>query len=147
MTRTQPLAILRRGTVLLVAALALAAPPFAALAQTAAANAMPTLTSVERGVTVKVTPKAVGAGDSRWEFSLVFDTHSADLSDDVKAVTVLTTADGRTLQPVAWTGAPPGGHHREGVLAFDAPAPRPASIELKINRPGESAPRVFRWQL
>jgi len=55
--------------------------------------------------------------------------------------------DVRTLKPVSWTGAAVGGHHREGVLAFDVPAPRPGAIELRIDRPGESVPRIFRWQL
>lgn len=125
------------------AAMLLAASPLTAMAQAAPA----TQSSVDRGVTVKVTPKALGSSDSRWEFSVVLDTHSADLSDDLVQSTTLTTDDGRTLKPVSWTGAAPGGHHRAGVLAFDVPAPRPAKIELRIVRPGESAPRIFRWQL
>jgi hypothetical protein len=76
----------------------------------------------------------------------VLDTHSADLSDDLVQSASLTTDDGRTLKPVRWTGAAPGGHHREGVLAFDVPTPRPALIELRIMRPGESAARTFRWR-
>lgn len=125
------------------AAMLLAASPLTAMAQAAPA----TQSSVDRGVTVKVTPKALGSSDSRWEFSVVLDTHSADLSDDLVQSTTLTTDDGRTLKPVSWTGAAPGGHHRAGVLAFDVPAPRPVKIELRIVRPGESAPRIFRWQL
>jgi len=128
------------------AALVLAGAPLAAVAQTTP-GAPATQSSVDRGVTVKVTPKAIGASDSRWEFSVVFDTHSADLSDDLTQSASLTTDDGRTLKPANWTGAAPGGHHREGVLAFDVPAPRPTSIELRIVRPSESAPRTFRWQL
>jgi hypothetical protein len=104
-------------------------------------------TSAGQGVTIKVVPKAIGPADSRWEFGVVFDTHSAELNDDVSQSAVLVTDDGRTLKPAGWTGAAPGGHHREGVLLFDAPAPRPGSIELRITRPGESAPRSFRWQL
>lgn len=128
------------------AALVILGAPLAALAQ-AAPGASATQSSVDRGVTVKVTPKAIGLADSRWEFSVALDTHSADLSDDLVQSATLTTEDGRTLKPAAWTGAAPGGHHREGVLAFDVPAPRPASVELRIVRPGESAPRSFRWQL
>ena len=128
------------------AALVLAGAPLAALAQTTPA-APTTQSSSDRGVTVKVTPKVIGASDGRWEFSVVLDTHSADLSDDLVQSASLATDDGRTLKPVDWTGAAPGGHHREGVLAFDVPAPRPTSIELRIDRPGESGPRTFRWQL
>lgn len=129
-----------------VAAMLLAASPLSAIAQgTPAAPAAQS--STERGVTVKVTPKAIGAADSRWEFSVVFDTHSADLNDDLMQSATLTTDDGRTLKPAGWDGAGPGGHHREGVLAFAVPVPRPATIELRIVRPGEPAARTFRWQL
>ncbi len=123
----------------LVAALMLAAMPLASRAQ-AGPDAASSQSSVDRGVTVKVTPKAIGTANSRWEFSVVLDTHSADINDDLVQSTSLMTDDGRALKPVSWTGAAPGGHHREGVLAFDAPAPRPASIELRIVRPGESGP-------
>lgn len=128
------------------AALVLTGAPLAALAQPTPA-APTTQSTSDRGVTVKVTPKAISASGGRWEFSVVLDTHSADLSDDLVQSASLVTDDGRTLKPADWTGAAPGGHHREGVLAFDVPAPRPTSIELRIIRPGESGPRTFRWQL
>lgn len=127
-------------------ALALAGAPLSALAQ-AEPSPPATQSSVDRGVTIKVTPKAIGTPDSRWEFGVVLDTHSADLSDDLVQSASLTTDDGRTLKPAEWTGAAAGGHHREGVLAFEVPAPRPTSVELRIVRPGESTPRTFRWQL
>ena len=127
-------------------ALLLAASPPAARAQSTGA-APATQSSADGGVTIKVTPKAIGAADSRWEFSVVFDTHSAALNDDLMQSATLTTDDGRTLKPAGWDGAGPGGHHREGVLAFAVPVPRPASIELRIVRPGEAAARTFRWQL
>jgi len=97
--------------------------------------------------TSQATPKLVGLIDSRWEFSVALDTHGAGLNDDLTQSATLTTSDGRTLKPASWTGAAPGGKHREGVLAFEIPAPRPSTIELQIARPGESAPRTFRWQL
>lgn len=124
----------------------LATAPWVALAQTSL-DANATQSSSEQGVTVKVTAKSIGSPDSRWEFMVVLDTHSADLSDDLTRSATLTTDDGRTFKPVSWVGAPPGGHHREGVLAFEVPAPRTGVIELRIARPGESAPRIFRWQL
>ena len=120
--------------------------PWVAWAQTSL-DAPATQSSSEQGVTVKVTAKSMGLVGSRWEFAVVLDTHSADLGDDLAQSAVLTTDDGRTFKPTGWLGAPPGGHHREGVLAFDVPAPRPGAIELRIDRPGESAPRTFRWQL
>jgi hypothetical protein len=131
---------------LVAAALGWAVTPLTVMAQTSPTVAG-TQSSSDRGVTVKVTPKTIGPADSRWEFTVALDTHSADLSDDLTQSATLTTDDGRTLKPASWTGAGPGGHHREGVLAFDVPAPRPSTIELTITRPGEAAPRAFRWQL
>ena len=131
---------------ILAATLVGIALPLAALAQTST-DATATRSSIAQGVTVKVTPKLIGSTDKLWEFAIVLDAHSADLSDDLIQSASLTTNDGRTLKPVNWTGAPAGGHHREGVLAFEVPAPRPATIELRIARQGESAARTFRWQL
>ena len=136
----------RIGGWLLAATLVGVTAPLAALAQTSA-DATATRSSIAQGVTVKVTPSLIGSADTRWEFAIVLDSHSADLSDDLTQSASLTTSDGRTLKPVSWTGAAPGGHHREGVLAFDVPAPRPGTIELRIARQGESAARTFRWQL
>ena len=127
------------------AGLVLVTAPWLALTQ---ASLEPTAaqSSSEQGVAIKVTAKSIGSPNSRWEFAVVLDTHSADLSDDLSQSATLTTDDGRTFKPVSWLGAPPGGHHREGVLAFDVPAPLPGAIELRIDRPGESAPRTFRWK-
>ena len=136
----------RIGGWLLAATLVGVTAPLAALAQTSA-DTTATRSSIAQGVTVKVTPSLIGSADTRWEFAIVLDSHSADLSDDLTQSASLTTSDGRTLKPVSWTGAAPGGHHREGVLAFDVPAPRPGTIELRIARQGESAARTFRWQL
>ena len=136
----------RIGGWLLAATLVGVTAPLAALAQTSA-DATATRSSIAQGVTVKVTPSLIGSADTRWEFAIVLDSHSADLSDDLTQSASLTTSDGRTLKPVSWTGAAPGGHHREGVLAFEVPAPRPGTIELRIARQGESAARTFRWQL
>lgn len=130
--------------VVLAAGTVSATAPMPAPAQ---ARALATQTTSERGVTIQVTPKSLGTGDGRWEFSIVLDTHSADLSDDLPQSASLTTGDGRSFKPVRWTGSPPGGHHRQGVLAFEVPAPPPAALELKIVRAGESAPRTFRWKL
>ena len=127
-----------------LATVALAAMPLAVMAQ-AATDAPGPQSSTELGVTVKVTPKPVAPADSRWEFAIVLDTHASDLNDDLLQSATLTAADGRTLKPAGWSGAAAGGHHREGVLSFDVPAPRPTVIELRIVRPGESAPRIFCW--
>ncbi len=100
-----------------------------------------------RGVTVKVTPTNMASNAGSWEFAIVLDSHSAEMNDDlVKSSLLLDGAAGR-FAPVGWDGAPPGGHHREGVLRFKPVSPQPQSIELQITRAGEDAPRSFRWQL
>ena len=98
-------------------------------------------------MTVKVTPQNVAGDAKTWDFAVVFDTHSADLNDDpLKSSLLLDGASGR-YAPVAWDGAGPGGHHREGVLRFKPISPLPQSIVLQITRAGEDAPRSFRWRL
>ena len=103
--------------------------------------------SVADGVTISVTPTRVAADSKVWTFKVVLDTHSQDLSDDVAAGSTLVDGKGREVKAIGWDGAAPGGHHREGVLAFPAFDPVPDAIELRISRAGESAVRSFRWQL
>ena len=103
--------------------------------------------SMKGGVTITVTPEEVSPGAKVWTFKVVLDTHSQDLSDDLVKSSVLADAKGRESGPLAWAGAPPGGHHREGLLRFPEFDPLPGIIELRITRPGEAEPRVRRWQL
>ena len=95
-------------------------------------------------VIVKVTPKPATADASEWEFAVVLDTHSEDLADDLAKSSVLLV-DGREIRPSQWSGAAPGGHHREGVLKFAAPGQPAATLERRIQRVNEATPRVFRW--
>jgi hypothetical protein len=133
-----------RFSMRLAAAIIVAATAKAWATQAVAqAPATTTQSSAERGVTVKVTPKAIPAA-GEWEFAVVLDTHSADLNDDLVKSAVLLV-DGSELRPVSWTGAAPGGHHREGVLKFPVPAQAPQAVELRIQRTEEAVPRVFRW--
>ena len=98
-------------------------------------------------MTVTVTPQNLSREAQVWEFKIVIDTHSQALSDDlVKSSVLLDGASGR-YAPVAWEGAAPGGHHREGILRFKPISPPPPSIELQVTRNGESAARSFRWPL
>ena len=117
-------------------------------ASSEAANpSLPTQTSSAGGVTIKVTPRNVASNAGSWDFAIVLDTHSAELNDDlVKSSLLLDSAGGR-YAPAAWDGAPAGGHHREGVLRFRPVSPQPHSIDLRITRAGEDAPRSFQWQL
>jgi hypothetical protein len=99
------------------------------------------------GVTVVVTPQNLAAGAKSWDFKVVLDTHSGELNDDLVKTTTLFDDKGGRHVPLKWDGAGPGSHHREGALRFNPISPQPQSIELRIQRPGESAPRSFRWQL
>jgi hypothetical protein len=108
-----------------------------------AAQDLPVQTSTQSAVTVKVTPRMVQG--SVWEFDVVFDTHTQELKDDLLKTASLVAADGTLSAPSAWQGDPPSGHHRKGVLRFNAPKPEPAILELRIHRPGEATPRSFKW--
>lgn len=102
-------------------------------------------TSNKDAVTVKVTPlKVEGAV---WEFEIAFDTHSQELSDDLLAAAVLVGPNGSEFKPTGWKGDPPSGHHRKGVLRFNALDPFPDVLELRITRPKEAAQRTFRWPM
>ena len=98
-------------------------------------------------VTIKVTPVEFGKDTETWKFQVVFDTHSGSLDQDPTKVMSLTDDNGNTYQPSAWEGAGPGGHHREGVLIFNAINPVPLNVELKIKDVGGIAERSFRWDL
>ena len=132
---------LRLSSVVLAAGI-LATAWGAALAGTLAQQ-----TSSERGVTVRATPRDLAPAAKAWEFEIVLETHSQDLSDDLKSESTLVADGGAKRSPSAWEGDPAGGHHRKGVLRFAAVTPPPQAIELLIQRPGESSPRSFRWQM
>ena len=99
------------------------------------------------GVMVTVAPGNLPASAQVWEFNVALNTHSQDLTDDLLNAAVLSDGKGREFKPLAWDGSGPGGHHRRGVLKFKAMAPRPQAIELRILRPGDASPRIFRWRL
>ncbi len=113
----------------------------------ATAAELGTRSSSAAGVTVKVTPKDVSPQAAVWTFTVVLDTHSQDLRDDLAKSAALVDARGGRHAPLAWEGAAPGGHHREGVLRFKGLGALADVLELQIQRAGEQAPRVFRWKL
>ena len=97
-----------------------------------------------RGVTVAVTPGNLDPANGIWDFALAFDSRGAKLTDEVME-NIVITGDGRTIKPLAWEGEAAGGTHRAGVLKFIAMKPRPKELEMRITRPGEPKPRVFRF--
>ncbi|MBS1248388.1 MAG: hypothetical protein H6R48_1177 [Proteobacteria bacterium] len=103
-------------------------------------------TSNQGGVKITVQPRGFPPGAKTWDFAITLETHTQPLDDDLaKAATLL--ADGKPARPRGWEGSPPGGHHRKGVLHFDAITPLPQTVELQIRQTGEASPRIFRWQL
>lgn len=101
------------------------------------------ITTNEASVAVKVTPRVLEG--AVWEFEVAFDTHTQELKDDLLKSATLVAADGSPVLPLEWKGAPPGGHHRSGVLRFAAPSPAPGMVELRIERAGEAKPRTYTW--
>lgn len=99
------------------------------------------------GITVRAKPIDLAANAKSWTFEIALDTHSQDLTDDFTRTAVLIDANGKPHMPLGWDGAAPGGHHRSGVLRFEPMNPLPAVLELRVQRPGEAAPRIFRWAL
>ena len=102
--------------------------------------------SDERGIKVTVTRQNASNEGQTWNFEVVLETHTGDLSDDLTKSSVLV-ADGKQYMPLGWKGAPPGGHHRKGLLRFKAIDPQPQSMELQIRLTGDPSPRSFKWQL
>lgn len=100
----------------------------------------------ERGqITVKITPQTL-SGD-QWKFDVALDTHSVELDQDFLRIAELVDSRGNVYKPVAWEGAGPGGHHREGALVFEGVNPASDFVELKIKDVGGVSERVFKWNL
>ena len=77
-------------------------------------------------------------------FRILMDTHSGELSADLAAGSVLEV-DGVEWSNPSWSGDPPGGHHRQGELAFQAAGDAAGSATLSIG--GFSAPVDASWSL
>lgn len=122
----------------------LATAAFALAALSAGAAPLPAQSTDVQMVTVTVTPRDLPA-TGEWSFGVTMNTHVRPLDDDLAANAALVDAEGRAHPALAWRGDGPGGHHRSGVLVFAPLVPPPATIELRLQRSGEAAPRRFRW--
>ena len=100
--------------------------------------------SNERGIKVTVTRHNIPNETKIWDFEIVLETHTQDLGDDLAKSSVLIAND-KQYMPLDWKGAPPGGHHRKGLLRFKAILPQPQSMELQIRLAGDPSPRSFKW--
>lgn len=103
--------------------------------------------SSANGVTISVTPTSFASGAKVWKFTVALNTHSQELSDDLAKSAVLVDSRGAETKALGWEGAPPGGHHRSGILKFNAVSPPLKVVEMRIRRAGEPTPRSFRWEL
>ncbi|MCK9201775.1 MAG: hypothetical protein M0P59_05385 [Gallionella sp.] len=103
-------------------------------------------TSDERSIKITVAPKDISNEARTWDFEVTVESHTRDLSDDLTKSSVLI-ADGKQYLPTGWEGAPPGGHHRKGLLRFKAIVPKPGSVELQIRLAGAASLRSFKWIL
>ena len=110
------------------------------------AAAFESRTDRQNSIRVDVTPLQLEPGRPA-RFEVRMNTHSVTLSHDMQAVSTLRDNDGNTYTPTAWSGSPPGGHHRRGTLEFPQIQGDPASIELVIRDPADGATRMFEWSL
>ncbi len=110
----------------------------------AAETGLTAQTSDKQGVKVTVSAKNLYKEVDTWGFEMTLESHTQDLKTDISKSSILI-ADGKQYAPLDWEGAPPGGHHRKGILRFKAITPKPASVELQIHLTGEAAPRSFLW--
>ena len=100
----------------------------------------------QAAVTVTITPTDILSQSKEWKFSIVMDTHSVELDQDLIKSAILIDDMGKEYKPRNWEG-PVGGHHREGVLVFNAIQPMPKSVEIKIKDVGGIQERSFKWDL
>ncbi len=106
-----------------------------------------TRTDEQANVTVVVTPLNLSSQSTEWKFDIGMNTHSVELDQDPVQIVTLVDDKGNVYKPLSWEGAGPGGHHREGVLIFNAIQPMPQTVELKIKDIGGIPERSFKWGL
>lgn len=99
----------------------------------------------QAAVTITVTPSDISPNSQEWRFHVVMDTHSVELDQDMTRIAVLTDESGKEYKPLRWEGAPPGGHHREGVLVFAVIEPVPQAVELNVKDIDGIPERSFKW--
>ncbi len=110
------------------------------------ANAYERISNRENRVRVDVVPVQLESGKSA-KFEIRMNAHSGDLSQDLVSVSTLKDDNGREYRPVDWQGAPPGGHHRTGVLEFPALNGNTKSVTLVIRDVANVPERVYKWNL
>jgi len=110
------------------------------------ANAYERKSNKENRVRVDVVPVQLEFGKTA-KFEIRMNTHSGDLSQDLVSVSTLKDDNGREYRPMDWQGAPPGGHHRTGVLEFPALNGNTKLVTLVIRDVANVPERIYKWNL
>ena len=102
-------------------------------------------------IIIEITPLNLDSPTDTFEFDVVMDTHTIDLSMDLATLSTLTTDTGVSVDATLWD-APLGGHHVEGKLIFPAMQDGKFILEgatkLTLTILNVDAPsRVFEWEL
>lgn len=106
------------------------------------ASGLGTRTVKAGAIDVKIEPVRIDADGA--VFDVTLDTHSEDLSMDPAAGARLDVG-GTPWEVGGWTGDGPGGHHREGELAFRAAGPAEGTATLVLS--GFPGPVEASWSL
>ena len=110
------------------------------------ANAYKSKSSREASVSVEVKPVQLRPGQPA-RFEVKMNTHSVELDYDMVVVSTLVDDNGTTYQPLQWSGAQPGGHHRSGTLIFPDLKGAPKSVTLVLKGIANVPERVFEWKI
>ena len=104
-------------------------------------------TSNAGSVAVTVKPQSLSENTTVWDFDVILNTHTVELTADLVEAVVLIDENGKEYKPMGWKGDSLGGHHREGMLSFQPLDPLPRAITLLVRNIGEIKERSFSWQL
>ncbi|MFA5890796.1 MAG: hypothetical protein WDA27_07585 [Actinomycetota bacterium] len=127
------------GAVLLVT-LAVAVALRSRTNKQATAASLPTRTVSVGSIEIEVRPRQLDTSGIRFQVELT--THSGNLGMTPRGrleIAGLAWAGG------TWTGDPPGGHHRSGVLAFSRGGPTNGILTLTLE--GFAEPVVLNWEI
>lgn len=92
------------------------------------------------GVTVAATPERIDTAGA--VVRLTLDTHTTPLEMNLPDAALLSVG-GKDWPAHSWKGPGPGGHHREGTLAFSPGGPATGAVRLVLD--GLAEPAELTW--
>lgn len=105
------------------------------------------LTQSHNGGAVTIDVEWLGETSGNLRLEVAMNTHSVDLdSYDLGKLALLRDDTGKQYLPTSWDSRP-GGHHKQGVLTFQAPDSEPKYLDLIIWDVAGVKERAFRWEL